>query len=29
LLRLPLVRHQQRVTIGLAEEEWQRWIDAG
>jgi arsenate reductase-like glutaredoxin family protein len=29
LLRLPLVRQQQRVTIGLAEEEWQRWIDAG
>ena len=26
LLRVPLVRHQQRVTIGLAEEEWARWV---
>jgi arsenate reductase-like glutaredoxin family protein len=26
LLRMPLVRHQQRLTIGLAEEEWGRWV---
>ncbi|HUO50990.1 MAG TPA: ArsC/Spx/MgsR family protein [Gemmatimonadaceae bacterium] len=26
LLRMPLVRHQQRLTIGLAEEEWERWL---
>jgi len=26
LLRVPLVRHQQRLTVGLAEEEWARWI---
>lgn len=29
LLRLPLVRCQQRVTVGGAEEEWQAWIAAG
>lgn len=28
VLRLPLVRQQQRVTIGLAEAEWTRWLDA-
>ncbi|HTG53225.1 MAG TPA: ArsC/Spx/MgsR family protein [Gemmatimonadaceae bacterium] len=26
ILRVPLVRCQQRLTIGLAEEEWARWI---
>lgn len=25
LLRMPLVRCQQRLTIGMAEEEWMRW----
>ena len=25
LLRLPLVRHEQRLTIGLAPEEWKAW----
>lgn len=28
LLRTPLVRMGSRVTIGLAEEEWKRWLDA-
>ena len=28
LLRLPLVRWQQRLTIGAAEDEWRAWIDA-
>ena len=28
VLRLPLVRHQQRVTIGLAEDEWAKWLAA-
>ncbi len=28
LVRMPLVRWQQRVTVGEAEEEWKRWIDA-
>lgn len=27
LLATPLVRYQQRLTVGLAEAEWQRWID--
>jgi arsenate reductase-like glutaredoxin family protein len=27
VLRMPLVRHQQRLTIGLAEEEWGRWLE--
>lgn len=26
LLRIPLVRQQQRLTIGLAEEEWRAWV---
>lgn len=26
LLRMPLVRHQQRLTIGLAPEEWKAWV---
>jgi arsenate reductase len=26
MLRLPLVRQQHRLTIGLAEEEWARWL---
>ena len=25
LLRMPLVRFKQRLTVGLAEEEWRRW----
>jgi arsenate reductase len=28
MLRLPLVRQQQRVTIGLAEDEWLKWLAA-
>jgi len=28
LLRLPLVRWQQRVTVGAAEEEWKEWTEA-
>ena len=28
LLRLPLVRQQQRLTIGLAEAEWARWLES-
>lgn len=28
LLTTPLVRWQHRLTIGLAEREWQSWIDA-
>jgi len=28
LLQLPLVRCQQRVTIGAAEDEWRAWVDA-
>jgi arsenate reductase len=27
LLRLPLVRRQQRLTIGAAEDEWRRWLE--
>src|SRR5690606_38107545 len=26
LLRMPLVRERQRLTVGLAEEEWKRWL---
>lgn len=26
LLRMPLVRQQHKVTIGLAEEQWKEWI---
>jgi len=29
LLRMPLVRCQQRVTVGAAEDEWRAWVDAG
>jgi arsenate reductase-like glutaredoxin family protein len=28
LLRLPLVRWQQRVTVGAAEAEWKAWMEA-
>jgi arsenate reductase-like glutaredoxin family protein len=28
LLRTPLVRHGGRVTIGLAPDDWQAWVDA-
>jgi arsenate reductase-like glutaredoxin family protein len=28
LLRLPLVRHRQEVTIGLSEPTWKFWIEA-
>lgn len=28
LLTVPLVRWQHRLTVGLAEQEWQRWIEA-
>jgi arsenate reductase (glutaredoxin) len=27
LLKVPLVRQQQRLTVGLAEAEWKRWIE--
>lgn len=27
LLRIPLVRHQQELTIGLAAETWKRWLE--
>ena len=26
ILRMPLVRHQQQLTIGDAEPEWKRWV---
>ena len=29
LLRMPLVRSANRLTIGLSEEEWKRWVAAG
>jgi len=29
LLTMPLVRWQHRLTVGLAEREWQSWIEAG
>lgn len=29
LLTMPLVRWQHRLTVGLAEHEWQSWIEAG
>lgn len=29
LLRMPLVRHQQHCTIGLAESTWRSWVAAG
>jgi len=28
LLRMPLVRWQQRVSVGAAEQEWKLWIEA-
>jgi arsenate reductase-like glutaredoxin family protein len=28
LLRMPLVRWQQRVTVGAAEAEWKAWVEA-
>jgi arsenate reductase len=28
LLRLPLVRRQHQVTIGLSEDEWTHWLEA-
>ena len=28
LLRMPLVRNQNQLTIGAAEDEWKRWISA-
>jgi len=28
LLRMPLVRHQQQLTVGAAEETWQAWVAA-
>ena len=28
LLRTPLVRHGGKVTVGLAPDEWQAWVDA-
>jgi arsenate reductase len=28
LLRMPLVRCQQRLTVGAAEDEWSAWVDA-
>jgi len=27
LLRVPLVRQQQRLTVGLAEAEWKNWLE--
>ena len=29
LLRMPLVRHQQQVTVGPAEDTWRAWVAAG
>ena len=29
ILRTPLVRHQQQLTVGLAEETWRAWVAAG
>jgi arsenate reductase-like glutaredoxin family protein len=28
LLRMPLVRHQQQLTIGAAEDVWRAWVAA-
>jgi arsenate reductase-like glutaredoxin family protein len=28
VLRVPLVRYQHKVTIGLAEDEWESWVKA-
>ncbi|HLS47218.1 MAG TPA: ArsC/Spx/MgsR family protein [Gemmatimonadales bacterium] len=27
LLRMPLVRERQRLTVGLAEDEWRKWLE--
>ncbi len=29
LLKIPLVRCQNRLTVGVAEEEWEEWVKAG
>jgi arsenate reductase (glutaredoxin) len=29
LLVMPLVRYQHQLTVGLAEEEWKRWVASG
>lgn len=29
LLRVPLARAQQRLSIGLSEDEWKRWVEQG
>ena len=29
VLRVPLVRFQHKVTVGLAEDDWKAWIEAG
>ncbi len=29
VLRQPLTRWQQKVTLGLADSEWKRWVEAG
>ena len=29
VLRLPLVRWQHKVTVGLAEDDWKSWVEAG
>ncbi len=29
ILRMPLVRYQDRVTVGPAEDEWRRWTEDG
>lgn len=29
ILRMPLVRHQQQLTLGAAEETWRTWVAAG
>src|SRR5213082_19424 len=29
LLRMPLVRHQQQLTVGPAEDTWRAWVAAG
>ncbi len=26
LLKMPLVRYQNRLTVGVAEEEWEEWV---
>jgi len=29
LLRMPLFRHQQQLSVGPAEESWRAWVAAG